>query len=105
MTEIDPDTVRDLLPPMALYQQLDEIAKMADDGDDAARRFISWFAAPNDDMRLEVAGSLDFEEASRSVALFIAARAASYEFDNKSRSTMTLHVSITHSETGTLRSA
>lgn len=94
MTEIDPELVRDLLPPMGLYQQLDEIARMADAGDDNAAKFIQWFAGPEDELQVKVGEKYDFEDVSRAVALFVAARSASHEFDTKGPSPMSVRVIV-----------
>lgn len=94
MDDLDPSAVADLLPPMAVYQQISEIARLADEGDENARRFILWFASPSDQVTIEVPGSLDFEDASRAVALFTAARAASYEMEHGTRTTLVLNITV-----------
>lgn len=94
MDDLDPAVVADLLPPLGLYNQIDEIAGLADEGDQRARDFILWFAASDDTITVEVPGSVDFEDAARTMTLFIAARAAAHEFETKERGTLVVTITV-----------
>lgn len=98
VNDFDPAAVADLLPPLGLYNQIDEIARLADGGDQRARDFILWFASADDTITIEVPGSLDFEDAARQMTLFTAARAAAHEFETKERHTMVVTVTVGHRE-------